>query len=152
MQVLTLLLALLWQAPPVHWTITAPAARAQLKPGAKITVTLAAEIDEGWHLYSLRKQEDGPIPTSITVPEGQPFRLAGPIDAPPALSRFEETFQLDIESYEGSAEFGVPVEVPKDTKTGLATLAVHARYQACDNKICLPPKTVKLELPVEIRR
>ncbi|MBI5282923.1 MAG: protein-disulfide reductase DsbD N-terminal domain-containing protein [Candidatus Solibacter usitatus] len=151
MPVLTLLLALLWQTPPVQWSITAPAAKTQVQPGGKFTVTLAAEIAEGWHLYSLKKQEGGPIPTSITVPEGQPFGRAGEIDAPPPLSRFEETFQLDIESYEGSAGFGVPVEVSRNAKAGPATLAVHARYQACDNRICLPPKTVKLELPVEIR-
>jgi hypothetical protein len=40
--------------------------------------------------------------------------------------------------------------VAANAKPGPATLMVNARYQACDNKLCLPPRTVKLELPVEV--
>ncbi len=146
-----LLLALLWQAAPVQWAITAPAAKSQVAAGRKIAVTLAASIAPGWHLYSLKKLDGGPIPTSIALPEGQPFRLAGAIDAAAPLTKFDDTFQMDVESYEGTAEFVLSVEAVKGTQAGPATLAVNARYQACDDKQCLPPRTVKIELPLEIK-
>ncbi|MBL0156995.1 MAG: protein-disulfide reductase DsbD N-terminal domain-containing protein [Bryobacterales bacterium] len=146
-----LLFALLLQAAPVQWAVTAPAAGSAAKAGGKLAVTVTATIAPGWHLYSLKKMEGGPIATTIVLPEGQPFRLAGAIDASAPLSKFDDTFQMDVESYEGGAEFVLPLAVAKDAKPGAAPLAVHARYQVCDDKQCLPPRTVKLELPLEIR-
>ena len=146
-----ILLALLLQAAPVQWSISAPAAMSAVTAGGKVAVTLAATIAPGWHLYSLKRLDGGPIPTSIAVPAGQPFQIAGAIDATAPMTKFDDTFQMDVETYEGSAEFVVPVEVAKDAKAGAATLIVNARFQVCDDKQCLPPRTVKMELPLEIK-
>ena len=145
------LLALLLQAAPVQWRISAPESRSVVKAGGNVAVTLAATIAPGWHLYSLKKLDGGPIPTSIAVPAGQPFQMAGAIDATAPMTKFDDTFQMDVETYEGSAEFVVPVETAKDAKAGAATLIVNARFQVCDDKQCLPPRTVKVELPLEIK-
>lgn len=146
-----LLLALLLAASPVQWTLSPARPPAASRPGARFDVVLEAAIAEGWHLYSLRKLEGGPIATTISLPSGQPFRLAGEIEASPAIGKYDETFQMDVESYSYSASFRLPLEVAKDTVPGSATLTVNARYQACDDKQCLPPRTVKVELPVSIQ-
>lgn len=146
-----LLLALLLQTSPVQWRITAPAAGSAVTPGGKIPVTLAAAIAPGWHLYSLKKQDGGPIATTIALPDGQPFKLDGPIDATAPLTKFDDTFQMDVESYEESAEFILPVAAFKDARPGAATLSVAARFQVCDDKQCLPPRTMKLDLLLEIK-
>ncbi len=146
-----LLLALLLQTAPVQWSISAPMAGSSATPGGRIAVTLAASIAPGWHLYSLKKLDGGPIATTIALPEGQPFKLVGPIDAMAPLTKFDDTFQMDVESYEGSAEFTLPVAAAKDAKPGAATLSVAARFQVCDDKQCLPPRTVKVDLPLEIK-
>lgn len=143
-----LLLALLMQAAPVQWTISTPPAESSVKAGGKLSVILVASIAKGWHLY-LKKLDGGPIATTIVVAEVLPFRLAGEIDASAPLSKFDDTFEMDVESYEGSADFILPVAAAKDAKAGSVTLTVSARYQACDDKQCLPPRTVKLELPLE---
>jgi hypothetical protein len=147
---LLLLLALL-QPAQVEWSLTPPKANTPVKAGAKVAVSVKAQIAQGWHLYSLKKMEDGPIPTTIRLPDGQPFRLAGEIDAPAPMHKYEEAFQADVEYYEGTVEFTLPVEAGRDAKPGAASLLVSARYQACDNRQCLPPRTVKLELPLEIQ-
>lgn len=144
-----LLLALL--ASAVQWSVTVPAPQTALKPGAKVEVVVEAAIAEGWHLYSLKKLEGGPIATTITLPAGQPFALAGPIEASPAEKKFDDTFGMEVETYSESATFRLPVEISKDAPAGSATLTVNARFQACDDKQCLPPRTVKVELPVTIR-
>ncbi len=132
---------------PVTWTLAAPA---QAKAGGRLTAKLTARIADGWHLYSLKELEGGPIPTSIAVPVGQAFRLAGRIEAPVPITAHEEAFGMDVEFYLGDVDFGVPLETAADTKAATANLTVTARYQACDNKQCLPPKTVRLERAVEI--
>lgn len=128
---------------PVHWS--APAVGDKAQPGGRIRVRVAAEIQPGWHLYSLKKIEDGPIPTTITLSPDQPFRLAGAIDAPPPIVMRDPTFDMDVEYYEESAEFVLPVEVGADAKPGPAKVSVAARYQSCNDKMCLPPRTVKIE-------
>ncbi len=147
----TLLLALALHASSVQWAISGPPPSSPLKPGARVEVVLDAAIADGWHLYSLKKLEGGPIPTSITVPPGQSFLLAGPVSASPALRKYDETFEMEVETYSGSATFRLPVGVAKDAQTGPATLTVNARFQACDDRQCLPPRTVKVELPVTIQ-
>ena len=112
---------------------------------------LTATIEEGWHLYSLKQLEGGPIATQIAVPPPQQFKLAGMIDAPVPLTAHEEAFDMSVEFYFGEVEFILPIEVNRDAKPGPHNLAVTARYQACDNKQCLPPKTVRLESPVTLK-
>jgi DsbC/DsbD-like thiol-disulfide interchange protein len=133
---------------PVKWSLSAPATA---KPGARIEPQLTATIDEGWHLYSLKQLEGGPIATRIAVPPPQQFKLAGMIDAPVPLTAHEEAFDMSVEFYFGEVEFTLPIEVNRDAKPGPHNLVVTARYQACDNKQCLPPKTVRLESPVTLK-
>lgn len=132
---------------PVQWKLNAPAKAAA---GAPVKVTLAAKISAAWHLYSLKELEGGPIPTRISVPEGQPFRLTGEIEAPPPIRKQDEAFGMEVESYEDSAQFGLPLTAAAEA--GAKTLTVTVRYQVCDDKLCLPPRTVKLEAPVEITK
>jgi thiol:disulfide interchange protein len=134
---------------PVTWSVKANASAA-LKPGEKLTAQVTAEIQGGWHLYSVTQGAGGPIPTRITVPDGQPFKLAGSVSGPRPHVQMDPNFQINTETYEGSATFSVPVTVAADAATGAQQLNINARYQACNDTLCLPPKTVKLNVPVTL--
>jgi DsbC/DsbD-like thiol-disulfide interchange protein len=133
---------------PVKWTLSAPASA---KAGERIQPRLTATIEEGWHLYSLKQLEGGPIATAIAVPAPQQFKLIGQIDAPVPLTAHEEAFDMSVEFYFGEVEFTLPIEVNRDAKPGSHKFTATARYQACDNKQCLPPKTVKLESTIAVQ-
>jgi thiol:disulfide interchange protein DsbD len=133
---------------PVKWALSAPATA---RPGEHILPKLTATIEEGWHLYSLKPIEGGPIATQIAVPAPQQFKLIGQIDAPVPLTAHEEAFGMSVEFYFGEVEFIVPVEVNREAKPGTHKLAVTARYQACDNKQCLPPKTARIESGILVK-
>ncbi|MBI4876368.1 MAG: protein-disulfide reductase DsbD N-terminal domain-containing protein [Acidobacteria bacterium] len=135
---------------PVVWNFGQPALEGRAAPGATVKVKLGARIQESWRLYSLKRAEGGPIPTRITLPEGQPFALAGAIEASEPIRLHDPVFDMEIEFYAGSAEFVLPVKVAAGARPGAATLKVAARYQICDDKQCLPPRTVTLELPVTV--
>jgi thiol:disulfide interchange protein DsbD len=149
----TLLAAALIAAPadPVAW-------RVQNKPnstgkaGTVFQVKLQANVQDGWHLYSLKPMAEGPIATRIWIAEGQPFSLAGGIQAPDPQVMQDPTLGSEVELYEGEAVFTLPVKIAADVGPGPRTLVVSASYQSCNDKLCLPPKTVKVELPVSIVR
>ncbi|HEY7543767.1 MAG TPA: cytochrome c biogenesis protein CcdA [Blastocatellia bacterium] len=135
---------------PIRWSIKPPAVKGPLKPGDKFSVKLTAEIDAGWHLYSLSQPAGGPIPTRITLAAGQPFKLAGKVASPAPLVAHDPNFDIDTEFYEGTATFTLPVKVETDAKPGKAKLQVSAFFQSCNDQFCLPPKTVNLDVPIEI--
>jgi thiol:disulfide interchange protein DsbD len=135
---------------PIRWSIRPPAIKGPLKPGDKFSVKLVAEIDAGWHLYSLSQMEGGPVPTRITLAPNQPFKLAGKVASPAPLVAHDPNFDIDTEFYEGTATFTLPVRVNADAASGKTKLQVSASFQSCNDQFCLPPRTVKLEAPLEI--
>jgi thiol:disulfide interchange protein DsbD len=137
-------------ADPVAWKLTPPAA--PVKAGARFNVKLLAAVEDGWHLYSLKPMAEGPIPTRIWIAEGQPFSLAGAIQSPDPEVVQDPSFGMEVELYEGEAVFTLPVRAAPGAAPGAQKLVVSASYQSCNNKLCLPPKTVKVEVPITIGR
>jgi hypothetical protein len=100
---LVLLFAAVAQAQtPVTWSLKTNST-ASLKPGDKFAAQVIAQIQGGWHIYSITQGAGGPIPTRITVPEGQPFKLAGGVSGPHPHVAMDPNFKINTETYEGSA-------------------------------------------------
>jgi hypothetical protein len=136
-------------ADPVLWKLQPPAK--PVKAGAPFAVKLVAVIEPGWHLYSLKPVAEGPIPTRIWIGEGQPFQLAGAIGATEPVTANDPALNMEVETYEGEAVFTLPVHAASGA-AGPQKLVVSASYQSCNNKLCLPPKTVRVELPVTVTK
>jgi len=138
-------------AEPVTWKLEEAPAK-PVKAGSRFTVKVVAKIEEGWHVYSMKAVEDGPVATRVWLPatDGQLFELAGPVKADPPQVVQDKTLNMEVELYEGSAGFAVPVRVVPGAAAGTQQLVVNATYQSCNNRLCLPPKTVKVEAAVTI--
>jgi len=150
--VLTLALAAgLAGAPPdpVAWKAEGPS---QAKAGTKFNIKVVAAVQEGWHLYSLKPMAEGPIATRIWLATGQPFSLSGAVAAPEPQVTQDASFGMEVELYEGEVTFTVPVTATTGATPGPQKVVVSASYQTCNNKMCLPPKTVKVEVPVAVVR
>lgn len=133
---------------PIRWELKTQ------NPAVKINevfnVQVIATIDEGWHLYSIEQPPGGPIPTRIFVPENQLFTLNGEIESPISQVVFDPNFNMDTQFFEKEAIFSVPLKANPDLNNGKHNLTVTAFYQTCNDKTCLPPKTVKLTAEIEI--
>ena len=134
---------------PVRWSFTDHEVKAAA--GGALTVHVTAEIEPGWHLYGMRKIEDGPIATTLVLDAGQGFEVAGPVHASPPVTTEDPNFGLKVDFYIGRARFDLPVRVVSGHKAGAEGLKVTARYQMCNDHVCLTPRKVTLTLPVEIQ-
>src|ERR1700730_2537958 len=134
---------------PVTWSLKANAP-GSLKAGDRFTARVTAQIQGGWHLYSITQGAGGPVPTRITMPEGQAFKLAGTPSGPRPLVAMDPNFEINTETHEGSATFSIPIVVIADAPPGEQSLNVNVRYQTCNDKNCLPPRTVKLSVPITL--
>ena len=60
-------------------------------------------------------------------------------------------FDQPLSVFTGNFEIVTKFKVPADTTSGPAIIAGKLRYQACNNNMCFPPKTVDVKLAVEIQ-
>ena len=135
---------------PVAWKVQEGPTK-PLKAGARFTVKVAAKIQDGWHMYGLKPVADGPIPTRIWIGDG-PAQLAAAIQGTEPQTLVDPSFNMEVQLYEGEADFTLPLRVAAAAPDGAQRIVVNASYQTCDNKICLPPKTVKIEVPVTVSK
>jgi DsbC/DsbD-like thiol-disulfide interchange protein len=135
---------------PVTWSFK-QAAQRPLSRGETLNLRLYADIQPGWHLYSIDQPPGGPMATEISMAPGQPFAFAGPIVAPKSHVIFDQSFGMRVRLYTERALFTVPVKVAANAPTGAQTLVIDVRYQSCNDTLCLPPRTIKLSVAVQIR-
>ena len=115
-------------------SLSASVSPGSIPAGGKATVKVTASMAGGWHLYSLTQGAGGPIPTRITVPEGQSFKLAGSPTGPRPRVAMDPNFEINTETYEGAVTFSVPISVAADAVSGAQTLNVNVRFQTCNDK------------------
>jgi suppressor for copper-sensitivity B len=124
------------------------AERSAAAPGTTLRLAAVAEVEPGWHVQAAVPTYDYLIPTALEIvaPAGWP---AATVAYPaPHLYRFAFA-EEELAVYEGRLILIAEQPVPAAAAGG-AVFVARLRYQACDDKSCLPPVTVeaRLELPV----
>ncbi len=124
----------------IGWT--AAVAPQSVKPGESLTVTLTGVIAESWHMYSLTQPPGGPTRTSIWLPTGQPFKLAGAVSGSEPETIFDPNFGINAEVHTERVVYHLPVATDKDLANGKHDLTINVRLQLCTAQSCLPPTTM----------
>ena len=142
------------QSPPqpVSWSLALePPGTSAVAAGGRVTVAVTATITEGWHVYGTEELKDGPRPLAIALAQGQPFKTAGKLQAPEADRDFDPSFNQVTTFYGKTTTFRLPVAASTGARRGPAAVTVEVAFQACDGRICLPGRIVKLSAPIQIR-
>ncbi len=133
---------------PIQWSMTSASAR--VPAGSSVTLHLKATFQEGWHLYSLTTPKGGPIPTTAELAES-PAVESSKVYQPPPIRKFDGNFNLDTEIFETEVDLPLVVTLKRDAPSEAVELTANVRYQACNERQCLPPrkKTVVFRLNVD---
>jgi Disulphide bond corrector protein DsbC len=121
---------------PVKWSFSA------VKVADKeYDLTFNAEIQSGWHIYSLFSQgEDGPIPTTLNLNFVDGFEfVGGPKINGPKTTELDKVFKKELVRHHGNVSFVQRIQNYGDLKT----LSGFIKYMACDNSKCMPPATLE---------
>jgi len=130
---------------PVNYQITD--APEQVKAGEIFSVTVRADIDGEWHLYSALNDPDaGPYPTTFSSVE-ENLNVAGTVSESDARIVMDPNFNAELGWHSGEAHFTVPLAFDT-TASGSNTITLDILYQVCDDKSCLPPKTKQVSAEV----
>jgi thiol:disulfide interchange protein len=131
---------------PIQWTLTSKVAKAPA--GATVPLHLKATFQEGWHLYSLTTPAGGPIATTAELAEN-PAVKGSKLYEPPPMRQFDKNFNLDTETFEKEVDLPLTAELAPDSK-GAIELIANVRYQACNDRQCLPPRKKTASFTVTI--
>ncbi|MEX0890011.1 MAG: protein-disulfide reductase DsbD N-terminal domain-containing protein [Balneolaceae bacterium] len=136
---------------PVQFQVVYETLPDSLGSGEQVTVSVQADIDEGWYLYSIGNDpEAGPFSTSFSSVE-EYFRIDGDIfESVPEL-KYDPNFNLNLGLHSGKANFQIPVRFsPKCS--GLTPFTIEVHYQACDDVSCLPPVRKRVQAGLVLKR
>lgn len=109
-------------------------------------IIITAHIEKNWHTYSQRPTTDGPIPTSFNFPLSKQFQLVGKTEESEAHEEYQEAFGAKVFLFSNKAEFKQKIKILG--KSGFP-ISFKVEYMSCDDKMCLPPKTVDLTVKVQ---
>ena len=135
---------------PVQWRVKSAPGKA-VKPGAAITVVVTGQPDPGWHLYALEEPTGGPVATEVALAEGDPADLLRVEESKPKVLP-DANFGKPTGFFDGPADFALHLRVLKGTPAGASQLRVLVRYQSCNDRVCLPPHTETIAVPLAIAR
>ncbi len=116
-----------------------------LTPGAAVEVPVSVRIRKGYHINSNRPLEDYLIPTKLSW-DAAPLVVAS-IDYPQAQEIKPSFSQKPLSVYSSRIVIRTRFQAPA-AEIGLSELKGKFRFQACDDKSCLPPKTIDVSAPV----
>lgn len=132
---------------PTKWRLDSDSKGKEISKEAAVSVKLIAEVEPGWHLYALDQPDGGPIATTIKVPVGNMFEIAGKILTPQPQIKPDNNFiingkALETKFFTERAEFTVPLKALENAPSD--AIALDVRFQLCNDTFCLPPRSKRV--------
>ena len=119
------------------------------RAGEVVNIRINALMDNQWHIYSIYKSSEGPLPTEITV-SGSAVGLVAPVQEPEPKYLFDPGFETDTYYHEGNTEFTLPLRLKRNLTPGSYKLVIEVFYMVCNERLCYPPITKTDTLTINI--
>ena len=120
----------------INVSINSKVARA----GEVVDIELNAMMTDEWHIYSIYKTSEGPLPTEISV-GGEIIGSVAPLIEPEPIHKFDPGFETITYYHEGDTKFTIPIKIKRNTKPGIYKISVDIFYMVCNIRLCYPPIT-----------
>ena len=126
-----------------------PQATVKVKRGVPASVTLKVSLPAGFHANSNKPTDPNLIPLTLKW-TGGPLQ-DGVITYPkPTIETYSFTGPSGISVVTGAFDLVTKFKVPATAEAGPATQTGTVRYQACNDRMCFPPKTVNVNVTVSV--
>ena len=108
-------------------------------------ITINAEIEEGWHIYSQYLKDGGPVKTVLNFEPLAGYELLGKATESGLQVRHEKAFKMDVGYFKNIATFQQKIKL-----TGSSPLTIKCKidFGPCNDKVCLMPEETVLELQI----
>jgi len=130
-------------------TVKAIPPSAPLQAGQPAIFTLELTIRDEYHINSDRPAQDFLIPTTVRFKE-QPGVTIGNIVFPPAPLKKLPVSDDPMSVWEGTVNITAELTAAAGIKEQQVPVEGNVRYQACNNKTCLPPTRATFSVMVPV--
>ena len=119
------------------------------RAGEVFNIKIDVEMDDEWHIYSIYKSSEGPLPTEISI-SGTAVGQIAPVQEPEPLYLYDPGFETDTYYHQGDTEFILPLRMKRNLAVGEYELYLDVFYMVCNARLCYPPMTKTDTLLVKI--
>lgn len=109
---------------------------------------LTANIQSGWHLYSQDQPDDAiAIPTDIKINNNPLLKLDGKVKEVGNMEKYKDKILgVSAHQYSNKVDFVQLLKIKSNAQTNVSGTV---QFQTCDDKKCLPPKTVTFNIALK---
>ena len=120
-----------------------------IHPGQTVTVELRVELPENIHVQSDKPRDPYVIPTllTFTLPEGVTVEE---ITYPESTDFLLEDWDEPLAVFDHEFTIEVRLALDADLAPGEVVVPGSFLYQACDDRICFPPRTAAVEWRMDV--
>lgn len=128
---------------PVTWTFTS-----KKLADNSYEIHMTATIERGWHLYSQVQPDDAVAgPTTFAITNNPLIELSGKIKEVGKMQKFhDKELEISANQYSEKVDFVQVVKLKGKAKTSFSG---SVEFQTCDDKKCLPPKTINFKVALD---
>ncbi|HSE34117.1 MAG TPA: protein-disulfide reductase DsbD domain-containing protein [Pyrinomonadaceae bacterium] len=121
-----------------------------LSPGGSVDAPVRLTIDNRFHVNANPPTFPYLIPTELEVKPDAGVSISF-IKYPDPLTRSFEFAEKPLAVYEGETSITVRLQADPTARPGRTNLAATLRVQACDEKVCYPPGSKDVVIPVVVQ-
>ncbi len=123
---------------------------ASLARGSQAGLEVFAIVERGWHIQGPKPREKYLIPTELRLDVPPGISVGKVRFPPPDEAEFAFAPGKRLLVYEGKVGIATEIEVAPDFGQSRAAIRAVLRYQACNDRSCLPPATASAEIVVPV--
>lgn len=99
----------------------------------------------GWHIYSQKTPDGGPVPTEFKFTNNALVTVgtSKPKEVGKLVTYFDKNFKVDVKYFEGKVEFVKNVTVKGKIKTNISGTV---ESMICNDRTCMPPTMEKFNI------
>jgi thiol:disulfide interchange protein DsbD len=112
---------------------------------SQYVIVLHGDIQQGWHIYGLHSDSNGPIPMALEFAPSPGYALKGAAGETNSINSYDSVFKVKVEYFVKVAEITQPIVIRSSVAT---TVKGNVIYQSCAEGMCLPPKTVPFSVTI----
>lgn len=110
-------------------------------------LVIHAEVDTCWHIYSQdNNPDDGPVPTEFGFEWPTGLIPQGSVQECTPIEEYDPNFMLDLKFFEEHVYWRQTVDLSEVEKD--AVIQGYVYFMVCDERMCLPPEEVPIEVKI----
>ncbi len=137
--------AAVWAQSPGVLSVADPA-KLSVPRGGDVSQSLKLQLQPGYHVNSNSPNEEYLIPMRLTWDSTAVETVS--VNYPKAVSEKSDFSEKPLSVFTGDFEIVTKFRRAAKASPGPGFLHGKLRYQACNDKMCLPPKTLEVKFPL----